>query len=75
MPRHVEVRPDFEAGGWERGCTDADLNGDPLPAVVAPLGVEQAVYVATWRTGTWSAVLSLTRDEHDDGRDAVLAGP
>ena len=45
------------------------LNGDPLPAVVTPLGVEQALYVATWRTGTWCAVLSVTRDEHDDGRE------
>jgi len=45
------------------------LDGDPLPAVVAPLGVEQAVYVATWRTGTWCAVLSRARDEHDDGRE------
>ena len=57
MPRHVEVRPDFEAGGWERACTDAGFIGDPLPAVVAPLGVEQAVYVATQQTDTWSAVL------------------
>lgn len=47
------------------GTEDAlmrNLNGDPLLAVVAPLGVEQAVYVPMWRTDTWCAVLSLTRD-------------